>query len=152
MRAAERCERLILEAFHFYRNKPNSRSFFERFTAHPEDLGRETRALLRQDHGEDHWQNVPRRNCGAWLRIADMAQHPDEDLYDGQLRELRVPTLFLHGRLDPRTEPGEMERVRNELPQAKMHFVPNGKHSPHSEEDAFRECNTIAGEFLQNGR
>src|SRR5437879_10835927 len=64
MRAAERCESLILEAFHFFRNKPNSRSFFERFTAHPEDLGEETRELLRQDHGDDHWQDVPRRNCG----------------------------------------------------------------------------------------
>ena len=148
MRAAERCESLILEAFHFFRNKPNSRSFFERFTAHPEDLGEETRELLRQDHGDDDWQNVPRRNCGAWLRIADMAGRPDEDLYDGRLGELRVPTLFLHGRLDPRTEPGEMERVRDELLQAEMRFVPNGKHSPHSEEAAYLECDAIAREFL----
>src|SRR5262249_18619517 len=29
LRAPERCERLILEAFHFYRNKPSSRGFFE---------------------------------------------------------------------------------------------------------------------------
>jgi pimeloyl-ACP methyl ester carboxylesterase len=152
MRAAERCERLILEAFHFFRNKPNSRSFFERFTTRPEELGEETRALLRQDHGDDHWQNVPRRNCGVWSRIADMVQSPDEDLYDSRLGELRVPTLFLHGRLDPRTEPGEMERVRNELPQAEMRFVHNGKHSPHSEADAFQECNSIAGEFLRSAR
>ncbi|PYT48663.1 MAG: hypothetical protein DMG44_13675 [Acidobacteria bacterium] len=152
MRAAERCESLILEAFHFFRNKPNSRSFFERFTAHPEDLGEETRELLRQDHGDDHWQDVPRRNCGAWLRIADMVHRPDQDLYDGRLGELRVPVLFLHGRLDPRTEPGEMERVHNELPQAEMRFVRNGKHSPHSEADAFQECNAIAGEFLRSAR
>ena len=151
MRAAERCESLILEAFHFFRNKPNSRGFFERFTAHPEDLGEETRELLRQDHGDDHWQNVPRRNCGAWLRIADMVQRPDEDLYDGRLGELQVPTLFLHGKLDPRTEPGEMERVRNELLQAEMRFVHNGKHSPHSEEAAYLECDTIAREFLRSG-
>jgi len=136
MRAAERCESLILEAFHFFRNKPNSRSFFERFTA----------------HGDDHWQDVPRRNCGAWLRIADMVHRPDQDLYDGRLGELRVPVLFLHGRLDPRTEPGEMERVHNELPQAEMRFVRNGKHSPHSEADAFQECNAIAGEFLRSAR
>jgi pimeloyl-ACP methyl ester carboxylesterase len=148
MRAAERCESLLLEAFHFFRSKPNSRNFFERFTAHPEDLGEETCKLLRQDHGESHWQNVPRRNCGAWLRIADVVQRPDEDLYDGRLSELRVPTLFLHGRLDPRTEPGEMEHVHNELPQAEMRFVHNGKHSPHSELDAYQECNAIAGEFL----
>jgi pimeloyl-ACP methyl ester carboxylesterase len=148
MRAAERCESLLLEAFHFFRSKPNSRNFFERFTAHPEDLGEETRKLLRQDHGESHWQNVPRRNCGAWLRIADVVQRPDEDLYDGRLSELRVPTLFLHGRLDPRTEPGEMEHVHNELPQAEMRFVHNGKHSPHSELRVYQECKAIAREFL----
>jgi len=148
----ERCERLILEAIHFYRNKPNSRNFFERFTAHPENLGEETREVLRQDHGESHWQNVPRRNCRAWLRIADMVQRQDEDLYDGRLSELRVPTLFLHGSLDPRTEPGEMERVRSELPQAEMRFVHNGKHSPHSEAAAFQECNAIAREFLRGAR
>jgi pimeloyl-ACP methyl ester carboxylesterase len=150
--APERCERLIPEAFHFFRKKPNSRSFFERFTAHPEVLGQETSELLRQDHGEGYWMNVPRRNCGAWLRIADMVQRPDEDLFNGRLGELRVPTLFLHGRLDPRTEPGEMERVRNELPLAEMRFVHVGKHSPHSEEDAYQDCNAIAREFLRTDR
>src|SRR6266446_9274228 len=151
LRAPERCEQLILEAFHFYRNKPNSRSFFERFTAHPENLGEETRELLRQDHGESHWQNVPRRNCRAWLRIADMVQRPDEDLYDGRLGELRVPVLFLHGRLDSRTEPGEMERVLEALSHAWMRFIENGRHSPHSEEAAFQESNVIARQFLASG-
>jgi hypothetical protein len=31
-----------------------------------------------------------------------------------------------------------------------MKFVGNGKHSPHSEEAAFEECNAIATEFLQS--
>jgi pimeloyl-ACP methyl ester carboxylesterase len=86
------------------------------------------------------------------LRIADQVRYPDENLYDGRLGELRVPTLFLHGRLDPRTESGEMERVRNELPQAEIRFVHNGKHSPHSEEGAYQECNAIAREFLLTDR
>jgi len=30
------------------------KKFFERFTAHPEDLGQETSELLRQDHGEGY--------------------------------------------------------------------------------------------------
>jgi hypothetical protein len=42
-----------------------------------------------------------------------------------------------------------MERVRAELPGAAMQFVGNGKHSPHSEEAAFAECNAIASEFLR---
>jgi pimeloyl-ACP methyl ester carboxylesterase len=148
--APERCECLILEAFHLLRRKPGSRSFFERFAAHPQDLGEETKKLLAQDHGEEHWPTVLRRNCTAWFRIADQVQTPYEDLYDGHLGEITVPTLFLHGSLDPRTEPGEMERVRKEFSAAKIRFVGNGKHSPHSEEAAFEECNTIAREFLHS--
>jgi pimeloyl-ACP methyl ester carboxylesterase len=147
--APERCECLILEAFHFLRMKPGSRLFFERFASHPEDLGEDTRKLLAEDHGETHWQSVLRRNCSAWFRIADNVQRPDEDLYDGRLGELQVPTLFLHGSLDPRTEPGEMDRVKQTLPRAAVRFVGNGKHNPHSEENACRECNSIAREFLE---
>jgi pimeloyl-ACP methyl ester carboxylesterase len=148
--APERCECLILEAFHYLRRKPGSRSFFERFFARPEDLGEETRQMLAKDHGESDWERVPRRNCGAWIRIADAVKSPEEDLYDGRLRELTVPTLFLHGSLDPRTEPGEMDRVRRAIPQATLHFVASGKHSPHSEEGAAEECNAIARKFLQS--
>jgi pimeloyl-ACP methyl ester carboxylesterase len=150
--APERCERLILEAFHLLRRKPGSRAFFERFAAHPEDLGDETKRMLAEDHGEAQWPAVLRRNCGVWFRIADSVKRPDEDLYDGELGELRVPTLFLHGSLDPRTEPGEMELVRGAVPQATMKFVGNGKHSPHSEEAVFAECNAVAREFLQSDR
>jgi pimeloyl-ACP methyl ester carboxylesterase len=150
LKAPQRCECLILEAFHFLKNKPSSRGFFERFAAHPEDLGEETRKLLAADHGEGQWPAVLRRNCGAWFRIADAVRRPDEDLYDGRLGELRVPTLFLHGRLDPRTEPGEMEKVHEMAPQAQMRFVENGKHSPHNEEAAYAECNAIACKFLKS--
>ena len=147
--APQRCESVILEAFHLLKKKPGSRSFFERFAAKPEDLGEETKKLLAADHGEDHWPTVLRRNCGAWFRLADQVKRPEEDLYDGRLGELRAPTLFLHGSLDPRTEPGEMERVRESVPQATMRFVGNGKHSPHSEDAAFEETNRIAQEFLR---
>jgi pimeloyl-ACP methyl ester carboxylesterase len=149
MAAPKRCECLILEAFHYLRRKPGSRSFFERFAAHPEDLGEETKRLLAQDHGETQWPAVLRRNCTAWFRIADQVKRPDEDLYDGRLGGIDVPTLFLHGSLDPRTEPGEMEQVRKELPRATMKFVANGRHSPHNEEAAFGECSAIASEFLR---
>jgi len=132
--APERCERLILEAFHFYRKKPSSRGFFERFHARPEDLGVETQRLLAADHGEPRWKEVVSRNTGAWLRIADESNPPDQDLYGGRLGELRVPTMFLHGERDPRTQEGEMERVARTVPQAEMRFVKGGQHSPHSEE------------------
>ena len=150
--APKRCSKVILEAFHFLRRKPGSRSFFERFAAHPEDLGEETRKLLAEDHGEANWPAVLRRNCGVWFRIADSVVRPDEDLYDGRLSALQVPALFLHGSRDPRTEPGEMDRVRQALPQATFRFIAAGQHCPHMEEDAWRECNLTASELLQNSR
>ena len=149
--APERCEGLILEAFHLLRKKPGSRAFFERFAASPEDLGEDTKKLLTADHSED-WPRVLRRNCGVWFRIADAVKRPDEDLYGGRLGELRVPTMFLHGRLDPRTEPGEIERVQREVPQARVRFVENGKHSPHSESASAEECSRLAEEFLKSRR
>jgi pimeloyl-ACP methyl ester carboxylesterase len=146
--APKRCECLILEAFHLLRKKPGSRSFFERFAAKPEDLGDETKKLLTADHGED-WPRVLQRNCGAWFRIADAVKSADEDLYSGKLGDLSVPTMFLHGRLDPRTEPGEMERVQRTVPGARMSFVESGKHSPHSENGAAGQCNQMVREFLK---
>jgi pimeloyl-ACP methyl ester carboxylesterase len=147
--APQRCIGVVLEAYHYLRRKPGSRAFFERFSAHPEDLGDDTRKLLADDHGEAHWPTVLRRNCGVWFRIADSVLRPDEDLYDGRLGDLHVPTLFLHGSLDPRTEPGEMDRVREALPYATMQFIANGKHSPHSEAEAWQECNANASEFFR---
>ena len=149
LKAPQRCECVILEAFHLWRRKPGSRAFFERFAARPEDLGEETRRLLVADHGAD-WPTVLQRNCGAWFRIADAVKSADEDLYEGRLGELSVPTMFLHGRLDPRTEPGEMDRVQKTLRKARMSFVERGKHSPHSENGASEECNQIADEFLKS--
>ena len=149
--APQCCTCVILEAFHYLKNKPGSRGFFERFSTRPDDLGEETQRLLAADHGDD-WPRIPRRNCGAWLRIAAAATQPAEDLYGGRLGELQVPTLFLHGRLDPRTEPGEMQRVAAALPRAELHFLEAGKHSPHSEEAVWDECNEVTQRFLARTR
>jgi pimeloyl-ACP methyl ester carboxylesterase len=68
--APKRCARLILEAFHFYRNKPNSRAFFRQFATHPEEIKDKAQKLPVMDHGEGQWKTVVQRNCRAWLRIA----------------------------------------------------------------------------------
>ncbi len=149
LRAPERCERLILEAFHFLRNKPASnRVFFQRFADHPEEVSEKLAKLLAADHGADQWSNVVRRNCRVWLRLAGESSRSDEDLYGGRLSELRVPVTFVHGRGDPRTEPGEIERACAATPGANIRFIENGRHSPHSEDAAWRECNGILGELV----
>jgi pimeloyl-ACP methyl ester carboxylesterase len=151
--APERCERLLLEAFHFEPAKPNSRSFFRQFATHPEDVKEKMQRLLIADHGkdEDHnrWKKVVQRNCRVWLKLAAQSKGPDDDLFAGRLDKLKVPVTFIHGRSDPRTEPEEMERVQEALPRAKMCFVETGRHSPHSERKSWQECNEILSEFLE---
>lgn len=148
MLAPERCERLILEAFHFYRRKPSSRSFFQRFADHPELVNEKFQTLLVMDHGPTHWKNVVQRNCRVWLRLAAESVRPDEDLYGGRLGELRVPVTFVHGRLDPRTEPGEIERASAAIEGAEVRYVEKGRHSPHSEEGTWSDCNSLLKELL----
>ncbi|MGB9203155.1 MAG: alpha/beta hydrolase [Terriglobales bacterium] len=142
--APQRCERLILEAFHFYRDKPGSRSFFSGFANHPENVNEKIQSLLAADHGAEHWSEVVQRNCRAWLKLAALG----EDLYDGLLREMKVPVTFMHGRHDPRTEPGEIERAHKALAGAEARFIENGRHSPHSEKESWRECNGILRELM----
>jgi len=150
--APERCERLLLEAFHFEPGKPNSRSFFEQFASHPEDVKEKMQKLLITDHGKDkdkdRWKKVVQRNCCVWLKLAAESKHPNDDLFNARLGKLKVPVTFMHGTGDPRTEPEEMERVREALPHAKMRFVETGRHSPHSERKSWRQCNEILREFL----
>ena len=146
--APDRCVRLVLEAIHLQRSKPNSRDFFQKFAQHPGEVKESMQKLLAADHGENHWKNVVQRNCRAWLQLAaDSARAGDDlvgdDLYDGRLSQLKVPVTLIHGRLDPRTEPGELEQARKILPHADIHFIEPGRHSPHSESKSWPQCNKI---------
>ncbi len=144
--APERCERLVLEAFHLYRNKPRSREvFFEQFANHPGNVSEKLRKLLAKDHGAAHWQNVVQRNCRVWLELAAQSTFPDEDLYCGRLGQLGVPITFVHGRQDPRTEPGEIERAVAMVSAGEVCFIEDGRHSPHSEELSSSEFTDALG-------
>ena len=70
--------------------------------------------MLARDHG-DEWRDVIRTNGDTWLRIAGDPLALTADLYDGRLAGLRVPTLVIHGACDPRTEPGELDAIREAL-------------------------------------
>jgi pimeloyl-ACP methyl ester carboxylesterase len=56
--------------------------------------------------------------------------------------------LFIHGRLDQRTEPGELDAVSLQLPRAQMQILEAGAHSPHSEPATAELVTKIVGEFL----
>jgi len=148
--APDRISGLILEAFHFYRVKPGSREFFEVMAGDPALLGERVAGTLAREHGEDYWRKLIVINGNAWLGIADEATHSGHDLYDGKLSELRVATLFIHGSRDPRTEPGELDAVRDQLPNARIEIIESGGHSPHSESASASRSNRAAREFLES--
>lgn len=139
---------LILEAFHFYRVKPGSREFFETMINNPEMLGDRVTGILARDHGEDYWRRIIELNGRAWLRIADDSLSPNQDLYDGRLRDVSLPVLFIHGKNDPRTEPGELDAVSLALPGASWALIEEGGHSPHSKRNVSEECGLAAARFL----
>ncbi len=152
LRRPDRYRAVILEALHVDREKPRSRAFFTMMADDPDGFGPRVTARLAADHGADHWRAVLRCGGRAWLSIAAGAASPDDDFFGGRLGELRVPALVLHGADDPRTEPGELDRVRREVPAATIHVIPGGGHSPHSERATSAAATAAAASFLREHR
>ena len=77
------------------------------------------------------WRGAGGRGSG----IIEAGRQRGGDLYQGRLGEVLAPTLLLHGRHDPRTEPGELEALQRALPQARLLLVEAG-HCPHASQRA----------------
>jgi pimeloyl-ACP methyl ester carboxylesterase len=133
IQAPHRVRAVVLEALHYFAGKPRSRQFFQRMATDPESFGERTRRTLAAEHGDERWRTVLHLDGQAWLDLARAAATPDADLYQGRLRQVRVPTLVVHGGLDPRSEPGELAAIMAALPQARYSFHADAGHCPHSE-------------------
>jgi pimeloyl-ACP methyl ester carboxylesterase len=169
----DRLAGLIVEAAHFFRDKPASRAFFTAMIESPGSLGERVTSVLAKEHGEA-WREIIRMNGAAWRRIADEWPTSDADLYGGRLHELRVPTLVIHGGRDQRTEPGELEALRAAMerthgsaattgrvgspggvavdprvgPSVRFEVLAEGGHSPHSQRMTADEVTRAATLFL----
>lgn len=149
--APDRVRALVLESLHFRAAKPRSIEFFETGAAAPERFGPEVVAALERDHGPG-WREVIAAGGRAWLElIGEGMSGTRPDLFEGRLAEVRAPTLLLHGRHDPRTEPGELDAVRAALPRARLALVEAG-HAPHASARSGEEACRIAVEFLREHR
>jgi len=145
LRSPDRYSAIVVEAIHLDREKPRSRSFFLQMANDPDAFGQRVAERLAADHGDDYWRTVLRFGGRAWLEIAAT---PNDDLYDHRLKELRVPMLVLHGMDDPRTEPGELDRLRYDVPAARIEMIAGAGHSPHSERGTAALCTELVAEFL----
>lgn len=148
--APERVRAVVLEAFHFFTVKTASVEFFETAVAAPERFGEAVVEACLRDHGES-WRDVIGMGGRAWLSIIEEGRRGRPDLYDGRLGEVRAPTMFLHGRRDPRTEPGEIEAAAGAIPGARLELVDAG-HSPHTSATAGDLSLRLAGGFLSAAR
>lgn len=144
IREPSRCAGVILEALHLDREKPRSREFFTRMAEAPDAFGERVTSKLEAEHGP-RWRDIIQADGRAWL---DIAATPHDDLFEDRLHELRVPTLVLHGTQDPRTEPGELDRLRRDVPHAEIHMIEGAQHSPHSERAHAATCTSIVRRFL----
>jgi pimeloyl-ACP methyl ester carboxylesterase len=131
-----RVDAVILEAPHYFAAKPRSRAFFQRMAFEPETFSDGIRRTLAAEHGEDRWCDTVRHDGEAWLDLARRAATPETDLYAGRLHEISRPALVIHGGRDPRTEPGELETILGELPDAQLSFHADAGHCPHAESPA----------------
>jgi len=146
LRAPERYSGLVVEAIHLDREKPRSRDFFLQMVNDPDAFGERVTRRLAAEHGEDYWRTIIRAGGRAWL---DIAATPDEDFYDHRLHQLRVPLLVVHGADDPRTEPGELDRIRREVPAARIEMIAGAGHSPHSESGSAARVTALVADFLR---
>jgi pimeloyl-ACP methyl ester carboxylesterase len=147
--APDRVGGLILEAFHYYRMKPASRQLFETLAYEPETMSVELCERFAHEFGSEHWRKLISGHAKAWLELAAQSVTPTDDLFGGRLHEISAPTLFIHGEVDPRTEPGELDAVSKELPHAQMLILSGAAHSPHSENASADIATQIASEFLK---
>jgi pimeloyl-ACP methyl ester carboxylesterase len=145
--APRRVRALVLEALHLLAAKPSSEAFFRDALDAPERFGPAVVAALARDHGE-RWREVIAAGGRAWLSIIAEGRAGRPDLFEGRLGEIRAPTLLLHGRRDPRTEPGELEAAQRALPAARVALLEAG-HCPHASERSGAEATRLAVEFLE---
>jgi pimeloyl-ACP methyl ester carboxylesterase len=145
LRSPDRYGGIVVEAIHLDREKPRSREFFLQMATDPDAFGERVTRKLAAEHGEDYWRTIIRADGRAWL---DIAATPTEDLYEHRLHELRVPMLVLHGADDPRTEPGELDRIRREVRTARIEMIAGAGHSPHSERGSAARCTELVADFI----
>jgi pimeloyl-ACP methyl ester carboxylesterase len=58
--------------------------------------------------------------------------------------------LVVHGADDPRTEPGELDRIRRDVPEARIEIIEGGGHSPHGTQATAAQVTAIVGGFLDS--
>jgi pimeloyl-ACP methyl ester carboxylesterase len=145
LQAPERVAGVVLEALHLYGDKPGSHRFFADTAEDPAWVGERAAAILAAEHGADRWRAVLQMNARAWLDLARRLPQP-ADLYGGRLGDIASPVLIVHGREDPRTEPGELDAICRALPAARHALLEGAGHSPHSERAVADE---VARELLE---
>jgi pimeloyl-ACP methyl ester carboxylesterase len=94
----------------------------------PAGLPAEERARLARQHGAEYGPVLAQKWARFWLDLG----RRDAALYDGRLREVRVPALVLHAADDPYVPVEEAEGLAAAIPTARLRLFPEGGHAIHA--------------------
>lgn len=127
----ERVRSLIFEGGHLEARKDrmSSRAFMLRTRDRPDTLPPEIRAALAAGHGADYWKKL----LWLWTEAWRLLYERGGDIYEGRLKEIRCPTLVMHGGQDPHTSLSEMARLANQIPGAETLFLSQAGHCLHDD-------------------
>ncbi|XP_030369424.1 valacyclovir hydrolase [Scaptodrosophila lebanonensis] len=103
------------------------------------------RAPMEQVYGPERFAQL----WGEWVDAAcDIYKLCDGDFCQQEVTQLRAPIFILHGKKDPMIAAEHVPWLRKQLPQAKYHEFPEGKHNIHLR--YAEDFNKLVAEFFRS--
>lgn len=101
------------------------------------------RKPMEEMYGGDYFKNT----WSAWVDgISQFALNPQGNICLELLPQIKCPTLVIHGQKDPMVPSFHPKILLQNIPNAKLHVMPEGKHNLHLRFAA--EFNTLVEHFL----
>lgn len=116
---------VVAQAGHF-RPVKETNPLFERFLKPDELTEREVSSFSRQ-HGDPYWKTLVRVWAERWLEFNQTA----DDFYDGRLREVRCPVMFLIGDEDEYVRVWEFEKMHDLVEDSQLVVFEGAGHATH---------------------
>ncbi|ESO83077.1 hypothetical protein LOTGIDRAFT_133979, partial [Lottia gigantea] len=103
---------------------------------------------MRQPFLEVYGEKYFRAQWQNWVKAYCRYYHEKGgDICKEDIKKIKCPTLIVHGEKDPLVSPEHPSYLHSNIPHAKLHLMPEGKHNLHMRFAA--EFNQIVEKFLE---